>query len=172
MSERTPQPSPPPREKEEQRSWAAATIAATLGAQAEPRFASVHGQGARLRLGKPAGFDLEVLPGHGARVRPSEAATLELELFPAIQMVRLSTLDLSLNLVQQTPPRVAAAGGLFDAPNRALLIRPTGEALLRIGRPNPVERPVAPARSAEAPITQDMGREGLSDDLTAPEPFP
>ena len=148
MRERGPQSSPPPPEPE-RRSWDAATIAGELGVPAEPRLDPLHGKGTRFQVG--------------------ESPAIDLELFPAAHIVRLSAPDFSVNLVQETAPRLAPHGVIFEASKRALLIAPSGETLLRIGRPKPAETAAAPAEGAKEPMTRDVGDEGLLDDLAAAE---
>jgi len=146
VSERDRPQSPPPSEQK-RHSWDTAAIANTLSVPAEARLDPLHGKGARLSIGEPP--------------------ALELELFPAAQIIRLSTPDLSLNLVQEQTPILAADGVIFDAPQRSLVIAPSGDALLRIRRAKPVQTPSAPVDHAEESMTQDGAADGLLDDLAA-----
>jgi len=141
--------SSPPPPGVERRSWDAVAIAGELGVHAEPRLDPLHGKGVRLRLG--------------------ESPILDLELFPTAQMVRLSAPDISLSFVQETAPRLAPEGVIFEAPERTLSIAPTGETRLRIGPPKPAEWSAAPVERAEGAMAQETPVEGLLDDPAARE---
>jgi len=151
VREREHQPSPPPPDVEH-RSWDTAAIANTFGVQAEARLDPLHGKGARLRIGEPPAFDLE--------------------LFPTSQIVRLSASGLSLSLAQEQGPRLVPHGVIFEAAARTLLIAPSGEMLLRISPPKPVQPPAEPLINAKQSMTQEAAADGLQDDLAAPDGGP